>query len=459
MGFIEQVSSTIKKYSMLSEKDRVLVGLSGGPDSVSLLIALKRLQDTLSIRLYTIYIDHGLRPKETANEIEFCKSISESLGVGFTSRAFDVKGFAKSQRLNLQEAGRILRYRAFEEESIRLGANRIALGHTLNDQIETFLIRLLRGAGLKGLSGIPPVRGKIIRPLIETKKEEILEFLKEEGISYMVDSSNLEGKYLRNRLREEIIPVLLRFNPNLIETLSNTIDVIGEEDRYLELIVTKTLMRLISRKDDASVELFLQPLENLDRVILRRVLRRAISETRGLSGIGFSHIESIINLIKEGASGDRLYIPKGIRAIKKYSTLLITSNLPLRLSTYRLEAGSEVFIKEAGLLIVASLPLESAPIQKTKDMAVFDAEKLTFPLIIRARADGDFFYPEGFGKRKKLQDYFVDEKIPRDERDSIPIITSGKDIIWVLGLRKDQRFLPDSKTNRFITLTIRPAQK
>jgi len=458
MGFIEKVSSTIKRYSMLSEKDRVLVGLSGGPDSVSLLIALKRLQDALSLKLYTIYIDHGLRPKETTKEIEFCKSISETLGVGFTSRAYDVKEFAKSQRLNLQEAGRILRYRAFEEESIRLGANRIALGHTLNDQIETFLIRLLRGAGLKGLSGIPPVRGKIIRPLIETKKEEILEFLKKEGISYMVDSSNLEGKYLRNRLRGEIIPVLLKFNPNLIETLSNTIDVIGEEDRYLELAVTKTLMRLISRKDDASVELFLQPLENLDRVILRRVLRRAISETKGLSGIGFRHIESIINLIKEGASGDRLYIPKGIRAIKKYSTLLITSKPPLRLSTYTLEAGGEVFLKEAGLLIVASLPLESAP-QKTKDMAVFDAEKLRFPLIVRARAKGDFFYPEGFGKRKKLQDYFVDEKIPRDGRDSIPIVTSGEDIIWVLGLRKDERFLPDSRTNRFITLTIRPAQK
>ncbi|MDP2167257.1 MAG: tRNA lysidine(34) synthetase TilS [Thermodesulfovibrionales bacterium] len=459
--FIGKITSTIKKHSMLSGRETVLIGLSGGPDSVCLTRILKKLSNRLNLTLHALYVDHGLRPGETEKEAAFSKNLCDSLEIQFHIRHVDVKAYAKEHGLNRQEAGRLLRYQALEEKAFEIKAGRIAVGHNLDDQTETFLMRILRGSGTKGLSGIPPVRGKIIRPLIEAERAGIEGFLYAEGAGYIVDSSNLKEDYLRNRLRASLIPALRDFNPNIAETVSHTAEVFREEDRYLELIVTKTLMRLISKKTDRLIALFIIPLEITDKVILRRVIRRAVGETKGLRGISFNHIEDIIGLIKHGKAGDRLHLPKGIRVVKHYSTLLMTSEPPLLLGTYELEPGGQAVIKEAGITITASVGArphrEGAlpPEQKGKDTALFDADKLSFPLIIRPRAKGDFFYPAGFGRKKKLQDFFVNEKIPRDERDIVPVVTSGSDIIWVAGMREDERFRPTADTKRFLVIELK----
>jgi tRNA(Ile)-lysidine synthase len=461
MNFIDKVIATSRKYDMISEGETILAGLSGGPDSICLLHALHKMKDALKLNITALYIDHGLRPDETGGEIEFCKDICKKLNLPFMQKNIDVKSCAKEQKLNIQEAARQLRYRIFDETSYEINARKIALGHTADDQAETLIMRLLRGSGPTGLSGIPPVRGNIIRPLIEMGRGEIERFLDAEKIAYIIDSSNLKKDYLRNRIRLSFVPMLKELNPAVIETLSKTAAIFRDEERYFEFIVTKTLMKLITRKTDLRIELFLSPFEIMDKVIMRRVLRRAINETKGLRGISFIHIEDIIDLVKRGDSGDRLYLPGGMRVIKKYSTILLTSEPPVQLSACTLAVPGDTILKEAGVLIKASIigDQESEVSSQNSGLwttfGIFDADKLDFPLLVRHRTDGDFFYPFGFGRKRKIQDFFVDQKVPRDERNRIPLIISANDIIWVVGYRGDDRFSVAEETKRVLKLEIK----
>ncbi len=451
---------------MLSGRERVLIALSGGPDSVCLLYILKNLNEGIRLDLHALYVNHGLRPEEAVREIEFCKNLCAMLNLPFLTKCIDVKFYAKEKKLNIQEAARELRYRVFEETARELDAQKIALGHTADDQAETLLMRLLRGTGPAGLSGIPPVRGKFIRPLIEAQRKEIEQYLGEERVDFIVDSSNLKRDYLRNEIRLSLMPRIKEINPNIIDTLSRTASIFREEERYFEILVAKALMKLMSRKTNSRIELFLSPLAAMEKIILRRTLRKAIGETTGLRGINFIHIEDIIELVKRGKAGDRLYLPHGIRAIKGYSTFTLTSEPPVRLSTYSLEVPGETVLKEAGILLHASI-LENQEME-TKDFrtsapdfhpattqVLFDVDKLNFPLMVRPRKEGDFFYPLGFGKKKKIQDFFVDEKVPRDERDAIPLIVSGENIIWVIGYRGDERFKVTDETKRVLRLEVK----
>ncbi len=460
--FINKINKTINKYSMISGREKIIVGLSGGPDSVCLLYILNILKERFKLNLTALYVDHGLRPEETPGEIEFCTKLCNELNVTFMTKSIDVKTYADTYKINKQEAARQLRYRTFEEIALVTKSDRIALGHTSDDQAETLLMRLLRGAGPTGLAGIPPVRGKIIRPLIDVERKEIEKFLADKGLNFIVDSSNLKKDYLRNKIRHSLIPLIKEFNPHIIETLSRTAAIFRDEERYFEIMVTKALMKLISRKTDGRIELFLSPFEIMDKVLIRRVLRRAIDETRGLRGISFIHIEDMIDLIKDGKTGDRIYLPKGIRVIKEYSTIIITSEPPVRLKHYELIVPGETILKEAGIVIKASIVEGDAINELKRDLsglwklrALVDADRLNFPLTVRPRENGDFFYPYGFGKRKKLQDFFVDEKIPRDERDRIPLIISGKDIVWIVGYRGDERFKITDETKKILVLDVK----
>lgn len=479
MGIIKKVGGIINKYHMLAHGDHVLVGLSGGPDSVCLLTVLNRLKPELGISLSAAYIDHGLRPDEIPYEIELCRDLCSSMDMPFITRPIDVKSYMEEKKLNKQEAARELRYKALDETAVEKAANKVALGHNADDQAETIIMRLFRGAGPSGLSGIPPIRSQksvgatisgdphredgrqkvdIIRPLIEIERHEIEDFLETEGIGFVIDSSNLGQEYLRNKIRHLIIPAAKKINMDVVKTLSRTADIFRDEERYFEILVTKTLMKLITRKTDNAIELFLCPLEAMDAVMLRRVLRRAIDETKGLHGIGFIHIEEIMSLIKSGKSGDRIYLPKDIRVIKGYSTIIITSEKPTKLGAYVIDSPGETIVKESSIVLHSAI----MGVDEVKDYgdaqksAIIDADKVHFPMTIRGRLQGDFFYPLGFGKKKKLQDYFVDEKIPRDERDAVPLLISGNNIVWVIGYRLDERYRVDKNTKRVLKFEVKP---
>lgn len=458
---LDKTEDTIKKYSMLSEGDHVLIGLSGGPDSVCLSIVLDRLKKDFALTLSAVYINHGLRPSEVEKEIKFCKQFCEERNISFLVKEVDVNKYAGSAKLNLQEAARVLRYKMLDEVANEIDADRIALGQHADDQAETVLMRLVRGSGRRGLSGIPPVRGKIIRPLIRVERKEIEAFLSLNlsGVTssplppFMLDSSNLNDNYTRNWIRMSIMKELEKRNPSLTADICRTAEILREEDEYLEIIVTKTLMRLISRKSEESIELFLVPLETMERPILRRVLRRAVDAVQGLRGIGLVHIDNMIHLIKNGRNGDRLDLPKKIRAVKEYSLLKITSSAPVVIGEYELQPPCEVALTDAGMVIKAEFAKSGDDLNKRSSI-VLDAGKIRFSLKVRHRVAGDFFFPAGFGKKKKLQDFFVDEKVPREMRDRVPIVLSGNDIIWVAGFRGDERFKVTGETREFLRLEV-----
>ncbi len=468
MEIIQKVRETIQKYSMLSDRDHVLVGLSGGPDSVCLAVILDKLREDYNLSLSAVYVDHSLRPEEVKKELEFCEGLCAQLRINFHVRKIEVKKYAG---INLQEAARELRHGACEEVSRSINAGRIALGHNADDQAETVLMRLFRGSGRKGLTGIPPVRKNIIRPLIEIERTEIEEFLAgaihacalqgklplHEGQPFMVDTSNLREDYLRNWIRLSLMKEIRGKNPAVVHDICRTAGILREEEEYLEVIVTKTLMRLISRKSESSIELFLTPLEKIEIPILRRVLRRALDATSGLRGITFAHIEDIISLLKKGRAGDSINLPEDVRVVREYSILKITSDKPPALSEYEMHPPCEIRVKEAGLILKASFEENGGDPGDGKASVLLDAGMMKFPLKIRARAAGDFFYPMGFGKKKKLQDFFVDEKVPREERDRTPIVVSGNDIICVAGFRADDRFRVTAQSEKLLRLIISKA--
>jgi tRNA(Ile)-lysidine synthase len=399
-------------------------------------------------------VNHNLRAEEIPAEIEFCGKVCERLGVNFVIKSIDVTAYYRERRMNKQEAARELRYQAFQDAANDVNAGKIALAHNADDQAETLFMRLVRGSGPSGLSGMPVRRGKIIRPLLEIERQEIEEYLAGEKIRYVTDSSNLRADYFRNMLRLSVMPLMKRVNPSLVRSLLHTISIMQDEERYFELAVTKALMKLISRKTDKRIELFLAPMEAMDPVILRRVLRRAIQETDTLRGIQLVHIEDVIGLIKKGRPGDRLHLPHNIRAIKEYALLTITSEEPIRIADCALPVPGETAVRGAGMVILTSLEDAASDTADGRTVVYLDAEKMSLPLVVRAREKGDFFYPLGFGRRKKLQDFFVDMKIPRDERDSIPIVVSGNSVVWVAGYRADERFRVTEKTKKFMRLGI-----
>ncbi len=458
MKLISQVTETIKKYSMITEGEHILIALSGGADSICLLQILHDIKDEYKISLSALYIDHRFRPEETPFEIDFCKKICGSLSVPLITKSIDIRTFAQCEGMSKQEAARELRYRVFYETADELKADKIALGHNMDDQAETALIRLIRGSGPTGLGAIPPVRGKIIRPLIEIERTEIEAFLDKGNIPFVMDSSNLTDRYLRNKIRLLIMPEIKKINPEVVKTISRTSDIFRNEEKYFDILVTKSLMKMISRKNDRSIELFIAPMEILDTVILRRVLRRAIDATHKLKGISFLHIEDIIHLLKYGRNGDRIFLPNNIRVIKKYSLLTITSEEPKRLATYIIEKPGEVRVMESSLALLTKLISadETGDIGDGKKTALINGDKLIFPLSIRSRKNGDYFYPFGMGKRKKIQDYFVDNKVPRDERDAVPLLINGnEEIMWIVGYRIDDRYKIEKNTKKILKCTVR----
>ncbi|HWR88857.1 MAG TPA: tRNA lysidine(34) synthetase TilS, partial [Dissulfurispiraceae bacterium] len=410
------------------------------------------------------YVDHGLRPEETRREAEFCGELCRTRDIPYVTKAVDVRAFAQSEKLTIQEAARELRYGTLSEIAAQVQANRIALGHHADDQAETVIMRLIRGTGPTGLGGIPPVRGPFIRPLIEIRREEIedhllkIEPVHPGGLPFVLDSSNLKELYLRNKIRRLIMPEIKKINKEFVAATSRLAEIFRDEERYFDLLVTKSLMRLITRKSDLSIHLFLAPIEAMDTVLLRRTIRRAIDETRGLRGISFVHVEDIVRLVKSGRAGDRVYLPGGVRAIKEYATLVLTSEPPKRLSEVVIEKPGDAVLAESGIVLRSRIvaPEDVARLGDGRTIAHIDAGRIRFPLLARAREQGDAFHPLGFGRRKKIQDFFVDEKVPRDKRDSVPILVSDGQIVWVVGYRLDDRFKVDKTTERILEFEIKP---
>jgi tRNA(Ile)-lysidine synthase len=457
---LAKVRETISRYEMIRPGDTVVIAVSGGPDSVCLLDILHVLSDQLKIRLIVSHFNHGLRPAEDGAETRFVQELAKKLNLpSVTGKA---PPSLRKRRTSIEERARNARYHFLEKVRVKHGAQKIALGHNLNDQAETVLMRLLRGSGPSGLTGIPPCRDRtIIRPLIQVERREIETYLKARKLSYVTDSSNLKTDRTRNRIRLELMPHLEQHQPQLAHLLGQTADILREEDTYLERIAEAWLSREAELKPDDSTRIPISSFLKLPVALRRRVTRQSIGRAKhDLRRISWDHVESILTLAVSEKPQASLHLPGRLNVERTYDHLIVSSGEGRKSQPFcdTLQAPGVYRIEEIGRTISVTelknrkeLNLRDSPYT-----AFLDADKVRYPLKVRSFKPGDRFVPLGMTGRKKLKDFFVDLKVPIKIRYSTPILCCDDTIVWVCGLRIDDRFKVTANTKRVMKVVMHP---
>lgn len=445
---------------MLKKKDKVLVAVSGGADSLALLFSLLELRDIFDLSLHVFHLNHMMRERASEEDARFVEGLARTLGLPITLLSYDVPSFIKEHKLSPEEGARQVRYMLLNKVADEIEADRIALGHTSDDQVETFLMRLIRGAGLEGLRAIPPVRELYIRPLIEVSRDETQAFCRQKNLKPRFDESNVDLSFLRNKIRSALIPDIIKnYNPAFKDEVLREIQVISEDQALLEKTTEKEWKSLARRKE-GKVLLDCSKMLKLSLALRRRLLRKAILAVQGnLYGIAFQHIEDVLNNVLMGESGASLDLPKGLIVYREYDIIGIAKGRDEK----RLPADFSVLLKVPGdteipiwnkMISATVVPVEKVTLPKTKDEAVFDFGVVKLPLVLRRSQVGDKFRPLGMRGEKKLQDFFVDEKVPRREREEVLVVTSAEQIVWVVGRRTDDRFKLTEKTRQALILKV-----
>ena len=453
----KKVLSTILKYQMINEGDRVIVAVSGGADSVCLSKILYALREHLNIVLLVAHFNHGLRPKEDEKETEFVANLAKKLNLTFIC---DVsKSIKKVHGSSLEEKAREMRYQFFQKAINENHAQRLALGHTMNDQAETVLMHFLRGTGITGLSGIPPIRQNcFIRPLINITRDEIHSYLKENDESFIMDSSNLETRYLRNKMRLELLPLLLEYQPKLIKHLGELAYLCGQETQFIDEQAVKLLDIITINSSKHSLDLLLAPFTALVSPLQYRVIRQAIKRIKGnLRKIEKGHIEIIIDCAKREKPQIKVNLPDNIIVKKIYNKLRFSLGDPKTQNfSYSIRNIGMLTIKEINKTVSLTKISKNDFMLSTDspEEAYLDLDKLKWPLKIRNFRAGDKFIPFGMNEFKKVKDIFIDNKIPSEERKKTPILVSNGAIAWVHGIRIDERFKIKQTTKRILKCKV-----
>ena len=445
-----RVRKTIEKHSMLNPGDHVLVAVSGGADSVALLLCLHILARTLPLSLTIAHLNHRIRGQEGDADEDFVRSLSAGLNLSLCSEAIEVKKQAIAGKYNLEELARLKRYEFLRRTARRIGAQKIAVGHNLNDQAETVLFRFIRGSGVEGLSAIHPVvDGLVIRPLLECSRKEIVEYLKQKGAGYRDDSTNKDVQLARNRIRMELVPYLEKnLNPRLIETLAREAIQSRETWAFIEAEAKRTFCRLC-RRDDTGISMALQDLAELHPALQKQVLRQALKECLGsLRGVNARLVDGILSLCRVGHSGSQIRISRQSIAVRQFDTLLLTKHPAEQKPSfaYRLEIPGECRIAEAGVIFrseICNTPDLKMIRGKSATQAFLDPRTLPEFLAIRSREPGDRY---GGPSHRKVKKILIDHKVPLLERFDLPMVAAGKDVIWIPGFRPARTYAvrPDS---------------
>lgn len=315
---INAVLKTIQKYNLISPKDKIVLGVSGGPDSLFMLDILNKLKKELDIELVVAHINHKIRI-EADEEEEFVKRFCEKIGVEFYSKRIEVEKYANNNKIGLEEAGRKVRYEFFEEVCDETGANKIAVAHNKNDKVETMIMHMLRGSGISGLQGIQQKANKIIRPIIEIERKDIEKYCEEQNLEPRIDKSNQDNTYTRNKIRNIVIPYINQeFNPNFIETMTRLSELITEENAFLNKLTETEYKKILIQKTENQILLDLKKFNELDNIIKKRIILYTVSNLRGGSqGIEKVHIEDIVKLCQNNV-GNKFLIPnKGLKVLVK----------------------------------------------------------------------------------------------------------------------------------------------
>ncbi|MBN1289396.1 MAG: tRNA lysidine(34) synthetase TilS [Actinobacteria bacterium] len=449
----------IKKYGMPVTGDRVVVSVSGGPDSLALLLYLEELARSMKLDLHVFHLDHMIRGEESRRDAQFVRCFSESRGLPVRVVSENVAGQAPGSGLSKQHFAREVRLARLSEYADEIGASRIAVGHNADDQVETFLMRIIQGTGLKGLSGMAPVSGRIIRPFIGIWRSEIEEYLEEKGVEPVIDSSNLKELYLRNRIRHRLVPYLENeFGPGIKPVILREVDSLALDCDYVQGRVSEAFDQVAELVGD-DVRMDISKLENLHDSVRRGVVREAWSRVCPTgSGLLWSHVNDILWKVAGGKSGAAVELPGAYVAEREYNELIIRS-------ADIEEPATETGVKylgvpgsvelEDGFSVIAE-EVKAAEIVFSEDACVeFIKPGIKLPLELRKPRPGERFRPLGSAGMKKLKDYFIDIKLPRRERRNCKLLVCEGSVVWVIGFRLDERFRVPPDSEKAIRLEVR----
>jgi tRNA(Ile)-lysidine synthase len=459
----ERFRRAIERHHLIDRGDRLIVGVSGGADSMVLLHLLKACHPIFLFDLIVAHVNHGLRPVESEREATLVRKEAERLGLPYEYGEFDVRDFGNRSGLSLQEAARRIRFHFFHAQLKKHRAQKIALGHHADDQVETMLLRLLRGSGLKGLKGMLPIReGRVIRPLLDVWRKEIESFAEERGIPYLVDSTNLKESYLRNRIRLKLIPLIEKdFQANFKEVMKRTSSFLQQEDDYLEKRAEEFYGEII-QEGQGFLSFKWDRFNALHPAIRWRVLQRMLVRTiqdETLEDRDWSEVSQIYEELNRRSSSFVLALSGGVCVEKRYNEVCLKKEVVPPVAPFEVDLGvpGRTRVGELeGEIIVEEIPWDEQMIEfpALPNTAFFDYESLLLPLRLRNFRPGDRFQPLGVKGTQKLKEFFIDHKIPKFERARVPLLTSGESIAWVVGYRIDERFKVTKETRRVLKVSF-----
>lgn len=462
MDSIDKIKAVIKDNELIKEGERVVVGVSGGADSVCLLLVLKEIMPLECIT--AVHINHGIRGDEAARDEDFVLQLCKRQGIRLEIRRLDVPLFARDNKISEEEAGRVLRYRVFEEIRLLYKADKIAVAHNLNDVAETFLMNLSRGSGITGLTGIKLRSGVLIRPLIKTSRAEIEEIAACFGESFITDSTNNSLIYTRNRIRKRVIPELEEVNERAVSHINDACERLEKIEGYIIKEAAKAYKSYVTKGKDIFIS---NEILTLDEVIIEEVLHKALSEAAGRArDIGGVHISYLLELFSKQV-GREIDLPYQVRAFREYKGIRLKGSANKSESGESIQVLPELLLHTEdveGISTVASeednirLTFEDGSVKNLSQNSCirwFDYDKIAENVMVRFKEEGDFLVISPEGDKKKLKKYFVDSKIPSDKRGGIPLVVSGNDVLWIIGYRTGEGTRITKSTKKLLKMEIK----
>jgi tRNA(Ile)-lysidine synthase len=468
MDLVNKVRKTIIKENLIEAGEKVLVGLSGGIDSTAMLHVLAELAGAYHFKIGIAHINHLLRGEESERDQHFVETLALRFSFPCHVKRFDVRAYAAGRGISLQHAGRDVRYRFFDEVVHEQAYSRIAIAHNLDDQIETFMLRMLKGSGIKGLASIPIKRDKIIRPFLNIYRSEIEEYVNVSSILYVEDSSNKGIKYERNYVRKEIIPAMKKLNPVFKEKISFLLQDISRINVFFEEQSARFMGSHLNSKEQDVLSFGIKELEELDS----ETRFRTIANVLDMIEPGFIILREHYMLVEKILRGKRpnlaVVLPRGIRAVRTYGRLTFTKKQinPVIKDVLPVMYGKNI-LKPFNIVLEIS-KITNRPLIKTfcsmefealkedgKNIAFLDADKAG-NMCVRTFQEGDRFKPLGMNNYVKLKDFFISRKIPKEQRRHIPLLTSNKDIMWVVGHRIDERYKVTEQSKNVMQVAAKP---
>lgn len=441
----------IQNNKLIEKNDTIIVGASGGPDSQFLIYLLNSIKDEYKLKIILAHLNH-LHRKEAINDENLVKETAHKLNLEFRVKRASMDDYAKTHKISAEDAGRRLRYEFFNELASQYENSKIAIAHNKNDQVETVLMRLIRGTGLDGMVAMDFRNGNIIRPILSFSKDEIISYLDNNLISYAIDKTNSSNDYTRNYIRNQIIPEFSTINPKAVDAIYNLSMLLKEDLKIVDRSIDSLYKEIMVLEDENQILFNLSKFDRLEDFYQKRLLRKAIGKLKNnLKDISKKNIDEFLSLTTL-ASGKKI-IKDDLEFIKNYKTyqLAIIENKESLEDLAFLSLNEEINFN--GKIIKATLVNSMG--EKNKNIAYFPFDKLKFPLKLRYRENGDTFKPLGFNHNKKLKDFFIDQKIDRNLRDQIPIILSADKIIWLVGFRQSEEFKVDKEDKNIIKIEVR----